>query len=922
LVCEIENNPDPTIFPVKCTGASPSVLLNGPWEEEINNKRSELASLEGVEGVEEEDQEQKDSLEQKKASLREEIDLLTSQLEQEKPIVFEKLLLGRQDQHRVTIVNTSDVPVSWKLEHESDIIFMSDRDPEKEEKDEKEEKEEEEIQEQQEEKHVLDIYPQAGTIPVGGKATVYVDFSSFEETTYEASFSVLYADIEDGLAVEERTRKEMLIVKAEGYSIQAVTLIGEQEEEEEEEREVNEEKEGMLGGVVDFGLLRVGQVQTKSWKMRNNGKYPVQFECIARRASTRRMVQIVPSTGSIDPEGEIEISMTFICQEEVHWKNNKDVLCSLIEPTTGEKVDSFVVFMNVNAKFSRFRLQPSKGINFGAIRFDQDKEEKSLFIKNEGSFEFGFLIVSASTRSDPSNPITNEEIDAIVSNTPSARRSQMNAFIERHLLNNGKSHLAIEEEEEEEKEEASVPAKHPLLDRLDSMEPSVLPEGSRTFGSFELSQFAGFVQPGQSQAIDIRFSPSGHRTFQEDLTILICGWDEHDANVVDFASCFSVAGESCYPGMDASSFSLIFEEQSIIDHLSDVSKGGKLQNMRLGQSCYATRDNLLAFSPYVCGSSTKGKVERVKIINPTKVYSTVRFALEPSEHGVKEDDVSFFSFSPEVLDIPPHEYQFVTIHFQPVEMRAYRAHFSMQVDDATAELSGGSSSFSFDIGGSGLYPSLSIENIAERNERGALVLDFGRIPMGKTVNKSFNLRNIGKIPATGILSWKSLYSENEKEETEIPLMQSSDYFVCHEVNSSIALNAQHNKTVDVTFRPLLRAFNDILDRKHSQAEEGAKEEEVTEVAFESTMKLTVMHNQFEMTEIVLKGMCFNLDADIQGLDDDTKNELSFDPILLSNEQQEEEEEEERKQEENVATKFFSVLNKKKKKRKRGNRRRM
>lgn len=42
--------------------------------------------------------------------------------------------------------------------------------------------------------------------------------------------------------------------------------------------------------------------------------------------------------------------------------------------------------------WSRFRLQPSRGLNFGPVAFNAGKMTKTLELKNEGEFEFVFAV--------------------------------------------------------------------------------------------------------------------------------------------------------------------------------------------------------------------------------------------------------------------------------------------------------------------------------------------------------------------------------------------------------------------------------------------------------------------------------------------------------------------------------------------------
>ena len=114
---------------------------------------------------------------------------------------------------------------------------------------------------------------------------------------------------------------------------------------------------------------------------------------------------------------------------------------------------------------------------------------------------------------------------------------------------------------------------------------------------------------------------------------------------------------------------------------------------------------MLAFGPMACNqTSSKGHVERVKITNPTKIDCKVKFFVSgqettaavavdskakkgkgdpPSGEGLGPPQA--FTVHPESWDIPPHEYRFVNVYFNPVEIKTYRSVFNAEVDTAGLE---------------------------------------------------------------------------------------------------------------------------------------------------------------------------------------------------------------------------------------------
>ena len=73
-------------------------------------------------------------------------------------------------------------------------------------------------------------------------------------------------------------------------------------------------------------------------------------------------------------------------------RNNRDIKCVVSEPHTGEAVENFTVSVSVTSHFSRLRLQPARGLNFGAVKYNEEPKVRRFELKNEGLFEFKYAI--------------------------------------------------------------------------------------------------------------------------------------------------------------------------------------------------------------------------------------------------------------------------------------------------------------------------------------------------------------------------------------------------------------------------------------------------------------------------------------------------------------------------------------------------
>jgi hydrocephalus-inducing protein len=181
-------------------------------------------------------------------------------------------------------------------------------------------------------------------------------------------------DSQDGLqsGVSSRIASKTFRVVAEAYKIIAVSL--------------NSAGSEQGGSEIDFGLVRVGDYAVQSMKMGNKGKYKIAYSFKINTPAMQNLIKIEPMEGTVDYGTALsEIKVTFCSKNgEVMLRNNKDITVQIIEPLTGEIVEKFPLLISANVKYNRFRLQPSKGLQFGAIRFDSEPKTKRVELRNEG----------------------------------------------------------------------------------------------------------------------------------------------------------------------------------------------------------------------------------------------------------------------------------------------------------------------------------------------------------------------------------------------------------------------------------------------------------------------------------------------------------------------------------------------------------
>ena len=132
--------------------------------------------------------------------------------------------------------------------------------------------------------------------------------------------------------------------------------------------------------------MRVGDIAEKKISLGNKGKYKISYKLVFTRPALGKLLKISPMEGSIEAGGKdvANISLIFTSPDAIHLIGNKHVSVQLIEPVTGELVETFPLSVSTLTKYNTFRLQPSKGVTFGAVKFDSEPKTKRVELRNEG----------------------------------------------------------------------------------------------------------------------------------------------------------------------------------------------------------------------------------------------------------------------------------------------------------------------------------------------------------------------------------------------------------------------------------------------------------------------------------------------------------------------------------------------------------
>lgn len=816
VVLTVKDNPSPIKYPLKCWGADPNMEVVGPWSDAISKAEEALAKNTDKKAVKD--------LEGKLAALKEAF-----------LVDFDRVLIGKTETRSFTLKNLSTIPVAWEI-----------------------------IPEDFNESANISFSPSSGVISFDASANVDVLFTSAEPLILTGKFSLKFSDNEGGLLAPVRSIVKKFRVTAEAYQITAVSLTSD-----------GQEKQG--SSEVDYNLVRVGDYAVQTLKMGNKGKYKIGYSFVLKTPFINNLMKIEPMEGTIDPGNSLaEIKLTFCSKEgELQLKGNSDILVQISEPLTGEIVEKFPLLISAAAKYNRFRLQPSKGISFGAMRFDAAPRVKRAELRNESQFEITYVVMPAMAEHDEIDDLDNSAFSAYAFASPAALRSK-------ELGENYMKRIAPADPKAAGKKDAKPASKgkgtapveaiptsnlNPLVQDPDQLAATSMPTDPLVVGAFKIHPRIATIQPGQAVSLEMAFDPSGCETVKEKLRLAISGADPNDPLTQTVRS-FELVGESCLPALVTEDVQSIFEEQEVVSSLKEAAPLGKVEKLPLGKVVYSEAERMLAFAPVSCNQAGRGVVERVKITNPTKIDIKAKFKIVSPEQaailaaqandrpgsaaggkggkdakgkdnksgkggkGAPEHTVVItpqaFIVQPESWEIPPHESRFVNIYFNPTEIKSYRSVFIAEIDDegitssVAPKVSNSGKMLTFDLGGTGTLPCISIEQPTTRDADGNITINFSKVLLERSICKKFLLRNDGVMPATCLFEYQG---------------DMNFFFPAH--GTSLVIPANGKEEIPVNFAP-----QQIMENGECKGK----------------IRISVLNNPFDSYTISVSGVAYTSDA--------------------------------------------------------------
>jgi hypothetical protein len=515
-------------------------------------------------------------------------------------------------------------------------------------------------------------------------------------------------------------------------------------------------------GHFDFGTLKVGQTETRQFPVSNAGKYPVVFKVQTANfigSHGEELISCHPTEGEVAPGQETKVTVKFTSNSNaVKLVEAKSIMLTISDAKSLKPVDQTLIHCSAESVFSKFSFAPSKGLNFGAIKYGESKERK-IEIRNNGVFPFTYHIVLLGSPDDTKRLEITEGravADAPKTSAPAAAPATPAAPAP---AKNDKSRPPTRASQAPEPAPAQTPT-----------EELKKPE---EWGPFKVEPLTGEVKPGSSVFVSAKFVAEGSRNSRTSARIHIQGFD-FSSNSSDIL-CYEFVGESCIPGINGSDWLGIFEEQGVVERLEELENAplttkvgrntihgspdasptrGDMHEEKKDdghspmvlaklysrtRSGFSRADRTFTFGTIINSQHPKGVVERFRISNTTKIPISVKFETT----GDPE-----FLVTPSHSEIPTHESRYVEVRFTPSAIKKYNAVFKATVEHGTLP---DTRQAEFSLIGEAALPTVSVIDpppTSRDSVTGNILLDMGDIEAGhQKRNAIITVRNDGVFPA-------------------------------------------------------------------------------------------------------------------------------------------------------------------------------
>ncbi|XP_075181569.1 hydrocephalus-inducing protein homolog [Anomaloglossus baeobatrachus] len=472
-------------------------------------------------------------------------------------------------------------------------------------------------------------------------------------------------------------------------------------------------------GGLDFGVVKILEESKHSLSLKNKGKYEIGFSFSLEASAPGQpdlssIFSVLPQKGTLSPSDRAtQVQIVFQTKKEVQIVDKPLLKCQVIDPIlsdTGETIASIPIRISVSSAYAKYRISPSSDVNFGAMVLGS-RRLCSFTLENCGLLEFRYNL----------SKIIREVVIQPTKKGPA------------HGTKRARSR---------EGSGSSRSVSMSKTKRADSQlrDASISGQARFALGMFVMVPGTGTVPPGGQQIINVECVADQMGKSEELLTLDISDRhpDDHPSGLP-----FRLLSEVCTPGFITDDIASIFEEHRIV---RDSRILQDLPPLQCG-GIYLHQENRFLFWNVLVGQTSTA---RFKMVNSGKVPCDVALTVKPLSAKSVVRISEIFEVQPPRMSIPSHSHSYASVSFTPHSMQAYQCSFEATVEGITSLLSK-SRTLTFDIGGEGSLPRVTILRPTLRDKHGNPVLLFQRLLIGQSQQLPLVLKNEGSVPAQLII---------------------------------------------------------------------------------------------------------------------------------------------------------------------------
>ncbi|XP_066569678.1 hydrocephalus-inducing protein homolog [Amia ocellicauda] len=558
-------------------------------------------------------------------------------------------------------------------------------------------------------------------------------------------------------------------------------------------------------GGLDFGIIKVSEEVKLSVNLKNKGKYEIAFKFLLEATESdmpdlSSLFTITPSKGSLNPSDRpTAVQVAFRSSREVRIQDKSILRCQVIEPNItegGETIASIPVKISIQSLFTKYCIVPANDMNFGAIVCG-NRKVRTFTVENKGEFEFRYTIFRM-PRDVP----------------PQTQR---------------KGPVAAKRTRSREGSCSGKPVPFNKLRRSESMqrEMGISVQTRFTVGLFTVYPGFGSLAPGAQQVITVECLADQVGRCEEFLAIDISDRDPSDQ---PSGISYRLVAEGCIPGIVLNDIASIFEEHRICKNSSLFQCLQMVDCMGV----YIEDESKFLFNNVLVGRQARA---RFKIINTGKVPCDLSLAMKPVSAKIPGRASDVFEVEPARMCVPSHSHAFATVTFSPQTMQSYQAVFEAAVEGLLSS-SPKTKALVFDLAGDGNLPRVTVLRPVLRNSKGHPLLLFRRLLLGRSQALPLLLANDSNVPAQvniDLLDPMGAFTLKAAPDTNCSCVSQS------RTKSSWVSERQAAHTASLILTPGQQAdFSVVFSPGSAQS-------------YDVPMRLQVVDNQFEETEVQLVG---------------------------------------------------------------------